>query len=380
MQIDFGEQWMDTYTGSRIKVYFIAVVLSCSRFKWGKFTNHPFTSSFLIQCLDECFAFLGGAAKELVFDQDGVLAVSENCGDIIYTHEFEAYRSRNNFNIYLCRGADPESKGKIENVVKYFKHNFLDNRKYTGTDSLNEAFYAWLTRTGNSKVNGSTQLIPAVEFETEQKYLRPVAAWNVPEPDSILHRKVRKDNTVLYGSNFYSVPLGTYNKIKEVSIEIDLETLIIRDESGDQEIASHRLSPGKGKVIKAKDHCRNKEAGIPEFHDRLSKKLLEICDHFLDEVRMRKPRYVRDQYSMIERLISEHGVGPVIEGVEYCEEHEIYSATELKDTVCYFKERKKPKQETPVKAVIRSIAGAAYGALTTQKRPLDEYEFGGGRK
>lgn len=35
---------------------------------------------------------MGGKPKELVFDQDRLIAVDENYGDIIYTKEFEAFR------------------------------------------------------------------------------------------------------------------------------------------------------------------------------------------------------------------------------------------------------------------------------------------------
>jgi len=67
-------------------------------------------------------------APELVFDQDSIVAVSENYGDIIYTYEFEKYRKLHRLTNYLCRKADPESKGKVESMVKYVKNNFLPNR------------------------------------------------------------------------------------------------------------------------------------------------------------------------------------------------------------------------------------------------------------
>ena len=57
---------------------------------------------------------MGGMAKELVFDQDRLLAVNENYGDIVYTKEFEQFKLASGFSVYLCRGADPESKGRIE--------------------------------------------------------------------------------------------------------------------------------------------------------------------------------------------------------------------------------------------------------------------------
>ena len=60
--------------------------------------------------------------------------------------------------VYLCRGADPESKGKIENTVKFIKGNFLNNRLYVDDEILNRCCLDWLERTGNAKAHGTTSL------------------------------------------------------------------------------------------------------------------------------------------------------------------------------------------------------------------------------
>ena len=51
-----------------------------------------------------------------------------------------SYRSvRLYVSVHLCRKSDPESKGKIESVVKYVKQNFLTCRTYHGISALNSA-------------------------------------------------------------------------------------------------------------------------------------------------------------------------------------------------------------------------------------------------
>lgn len=47
---------------------------------------------------------------------------------MIYTEGFQNYINEIKFDVFLCRGADPESKGKVENVVKYAKHGFAEHR------------------------------------------------------------------------------------------------------------------------------------------------------------------------------------------------------------------------------------------------------------
>lgn len=87
--------------------------------------------------------------------------------------------------MYLCRKADPESKGKVESVVKFIKINFLENRFYMGIELLNQSFEAWLERTGNAKVHGTTKKVPAKVFLLEQEHLRPVLSTklSVFEPE-----------------------------------------------------------------------------------------------------------------------------------------------------------------------------------------------------
>jgi len=40
---------------------------------------------------------------------------------------FESYAKSRPLKPVFCRPADPESKGKVENAVRYVKHNFLLN-------------------------------------------------------------------------------------------------------------------------------------------------------------------------------------------------------------------------------------------------------------
>ena len=84
---------------------------------------------------EQAFAFYGSLPEEIVYDQDHLLLTSENHGDLILTHEFAKYVEERAFRIHMCRKADPESKGKIENVVKYIKHNFARHRSFTNIDN-----------------------------------------------------------------------------------------------------------------------------------------------------------------------------------------------------------------------------------------------------
>ncbi len=155
--------------------------------------------------------------------------MSENSGDIVLTDAFRKYTRAQGFDLYFCRKADPQSKGKIENVVKYVKQNFLYNRAYHNIETLNDEALGWLGRTANSLPHGTTQKEPCTEFNIERSFLKPYRA-HVDPVATIATYTVRKDNAISYKGNFYSLPLGTYKgKGSLVALRVEGTSLIITD-------------------------------------------------------------------------------------------------------------------------------------------------------
>src|SRR5699024_7600217 len=212
-QVDFGETWHKNAMSQTVKLYVIALMLSHSRHKYKEWLDRPLTTHELKEAHKNAFHAFGGNPKEIVYDQDNLIIVSEKSGDIIYTKEFEAYRREETFQVYACRGSDPESKGKIENVIGFIKNNFAKHRVYTTLDDGNEQGRHWLERRVNGKVHNTTKKKPIDVFQEEKRYLRPVKQLiSVPANDKhtfssnlSIPRVVRKDNTILYKSNRYSV-------------------------------------------------------------------------------------------------------------------------------------------------------------------------------
>ena len=98
-------------TKSKKKIYGHKAV-SCrdSRHKYAEWSSCPLTTGSLVSMLTNCFEFYGGIPREIVIDQDKLMVVSENYGDIIFTHQFEQFRRKTGFTIRLCRGGDPQSR------------------------------------------------------------------------------------------------------------------------------------------------------------------------------------------------------------------------------------------------------------------------------
>ena len=124
MQVDWGETKQKTEEKKEVKLYCICFVLSHSRYKYIEWQDRPFTTRDTIRSHENAFEYYGGMPEEIVYDQDHLITVSENAGDIILTGEFQSYKEQRGFRMYLCRKSDPESKGNIENVVKYVEIQF----------------------------------------------------------------------------------------------------------------------------------------------------------------------------------------------------------------------------------------------------------------
>jgi len=373
MQVDIGMSWVrDAYKRSHIKLHCVAAVLSHSRYKWGEWHPRPLTTPQFVRSLQSCFEYLGGMPKELVFDQDRLLAVNENYGDIIFTKEFEQFRLSSGFDVYLCRRSDPESKGRSEAVVKYFKGNFAKNRQFAGIDLWNEDFMDWLDRTGNAKEHGTTKRIPAEVFEQERLFLKPVPS-TVKMYTDIVTRTVHKNNTIFYEGNRYTVPLGTYPTDSEVVLEIEGDRLIISNLFGDYCIAEHMLSKEKGELVSNNNHKRDTSARLNDLHDSLLRRFddIEKAEAFLAQIRILKPRYTRDQFALISKTLDTHDRAAIEKALDYCVTHSLYSAVEFRNAAEYFGGRL--DAETECVTVDPSIIDFKTTVAVSKKRPLSEY-------
>lgn len=382
MQVDIGIiSVRKAYEPSLIKLYCVAFVLSNSRYKYGVWFERPLTSADFVNAIEACFEYMGGRPHELVFDQDKLLAVSENYGDIIYTYEFERFRQSMGFEVRLCRAADPESKGRIEAVVKYFKNNFAKNRLFMDHRIWTESFEDWLSRTGNGKMHGVTKKIPAQVFAVEAQYLKPVQIIKYTSSSSSITRLVHKDNTVFYQGNRYSVPLGTYKPGLEVTLAVEGGVLRITDAFGDIMYAEHPISSDKGKLIKNNNHRRDTSEKVDRLYEKVLKQFKDQSSAtlFLNKIRELKSRYVRDQYNLILKGLESKSEEAISSALVYCCENELFSAVDFRNALEYFnpKDRAEKSSENAIKLPKNVIP---ITTIKTHRRNLKEYSrlVGGG--
>lgn len=339
VQVDFGEFKLLDTNGNTIKLWFIGFVLAHSRYKYVEWLDRPFTTQDVVRTHENAFCYFGGKPKEMVYDQDHLILVHENYGDLIFTQEFAIYIKRRNFQVHMCRKADPESKGMIENVVGFVKKNFARHRIFYSLDKLNEECIAWLERRGNGKVHQTTKKIPAQVFLVEKKHLLPITEKLTLNPTSSITSSVRKDNTVVYKGNRYTVPIGTYQGPQTlVSLHFpDPETLqIIIMETGEI-VAPHVLSLEKGKLIRNTNHLRDRSQRINQLMEEVVGLLKNIdATLFLAGIHEAKPRYIRDQLELIRNKITEQRQETIDLAIVFCLKNRLYSAVDFCDALTHF--------------------------------------------
>ena len=370
MQLDFGQY----RCRSGLRLYILAAVLSASRYKYAAFQGHPFRTLDVIRLLLDAFDYFGGRPEELVIDQDRLMVVSENAGDIICTKDFQHFIDEQEVSLWVCRRADPETKGKVENLVKFIKGNFLSTRDFECVEEATTGVLRWLTRRANGKISQATKQMPAVLIERERPHLRPLRN-SIFRKDSLLGREERTANekaVVSVRACGYQLPPRYKNKT--VEIYTTEEELFVFDIFTGHEIASYRLSLIPGQLVSSRTFRRENEKTVEELKAAVIDLFeSESWKRFTERNYISFPRYARDQCLEALRFFTGREVdrGVLENALVYCLENETPSFTNLKDSYVHFERENRRLEPAPL--IDREGVGH-HLPLPVSRRQLSEYE------
>lgn len=351
-QVDFGQYNMRCSNGKRKKVYFFAMVLSRSRMKFTWFKDCPFTTGDVIYAHEKSFEFFGGIPKVIVYDQDRTMVVDENLGKFILTSGFREYTRSRVFELHFCRKSDPQSKGKVENVIQYVKKNFLFNRLYHDNEMLNEQAIAWLHRTANHLPHNYTKIAPKEAFLDEAGHLTPYMPLTINTPPEMEEYNVRKNNAIDYKSNFYSLPEGTYKGPGSFVLVKTKESKIFIYDKDEQLIDTHIICQDQGKTIINTHHKRDTTKSLDEMAQKVGEYFTDkpLIEGYLEKIRLKYPRYTRDHFQALLKALDTTSGEAADKTLDFCIKNNILHGSEFNQVlqVLYMDEQQK-KMTKPVK-------------------------------
>ncbi|HPT61973.1 MAG TPA: IS21 family transposase [Bacillota bacterium] len=172
-QADWGHFGYINMDGKRKHLYAFSFVLSYSRVRYVQFTTRQDTLTLLC-CLQNAFEYIGGVPQIILFD-NAKTVVSERVGSVIqFNRDLMRFALQYGFKPDACWIYDPESKGKVENSIKYVNRDFFYARPVTDLETLNNECLGWCDEVANKKIHGKTGEVPADRLGEEKQALLPV--------------------------------------------------------------------------------------------------------------------------------------------------------------------------------------------------------------
>lgn len=242
-QVDWGHLGKFEIDGRLRDVYVFTMVLGYSRFMYAECTL-SMDQETLLRCHVNGFRALGGCPRKILYDwMKTVVLQSEQNGQKRWNQRFLDFAHYYDVQPTLCAPYRPQTKGKVENGVKYVKGNFCCGRSFTDLDDLNRQLQDWLVE-ANRRVHGTTHEVPVERLPEEQ--LRPLVGPDLVT-DPFAERKVSRDCLVSYHGVLYSVPWqhsGRHVQVREIGRRI-----VIHSAAGELLAEHQRAGAGRRQVI-----------------------------------------------------------------------------------------------------------------------------------
>ncbi len=205
-QVDFGLFRYLTPEGVTRQVYCFVLVLSWSRALYVEFVARADLATFL-RCHWNAFAYFGGIPRRCLYDNAKVVVLGrDERGEISYQPEFLDFSLRLGFSIQLCRPYRAQTKGRVENGVKYVRANFWPTARFVDLADLNRQGREWLDTVANVRLHGTTNERPLDRLALERAALLAIPGLEKVQAYLREERKVGRDGFVHWQRGAYGVP------------------------------------------------------------------------------------------------------------------------------------------------------------------------------
>lgn len=250
-------------------VYALVMVLSYSRYTWGRFYIRNSYEFFLSGHI-ECFRKFNGIPHSCRYDNLKSVVLARY-PETRYNPQFLEFARHYGFGIHLCNTYSAHEKGRVERKGQDIR-SFLYGKTFKDIQDLNEKFYIWLEEKNNTE-HRSTNRKPDEMFKEEKLIHLPV---NEYKPCRIIpFVLVSKTGFIQFEMNKYSVPNTCSFKKADITVYPEKIEIFMNN----SRVAVHKRNFGRNQTIENPMH-REKILGItPKYKYARMLQLMQNMDN-----------------------------------------------------------------------------------------------------
>lgn len=190
---------------------------------------------------------LGAVPRLLVWDGEGAVGRYRR-GQSELTAQCQAFRGMLATKVYICRPADPETKGLVERANGYLETSFLPGRTFSSPADFNAQLQAWLALV-NTRMRRALGCASSDRIDADRAAmlaLPPVA----PATGWRSSLRLPRDHYIRLDSNDYSVHPAVIGR--RIEVVADLER--VRVFSDGRTVADHERLWAKHQTLSDPEH------------------------------------------------------------------------------------------------------------------------------
>jgi transposase len=191
-----------TAAGPR-KLSFFSSVLGWSRYRTVSFSCSERFGALAVG-LAHSFEAVGGVPARVLFDNPKTVATEHLAGAAVLNPDLVRLAAHYRFSPRTTERQDPQSKGKVEALVRFTKSDLIPYEGFHSLDEANQAGAAWCAEV-NGEVHYETRTRPVERLQVERALFRALPPAR-PAVACGEERKVDRLATVRFVSARYSVP------------------------------------------------------------------------------------------------------------------------------------------------------------------------------
>lgn len=217
MQVDFT-----TVRRGRESLKAFVATLGYSRASFVRFSEREDSAAW-IEGLREAFAYFGGVAYEVLFDNAGAIVTERDAygeGQHRWHTALQAVADEYGFRPKLCRPYRAKTKGKVERFNGYLKGSFITPLAATlksagltlDVETANAHIGGWLDEVAHQRIHGTTGEQPAKRLHEERLALLPLPQQaRISMPTPVCHSRPLPHESLQH-------PLSVYDLLLEAAV------------------------------------------------------------------------------------------------------------------------------------------------------------------